>query len=135
MSVGIKTLKNGWNIFIFKNGFLNLKIKNKKCIGMSKFEFKNNLLQEIKLKPYSYLNGEPYLPPFELLESASKLFFTEKFLPNWFTIKLMLLSEIISVKTKTTSTVTTKQDRIPNIGLIINNGDDSIQPDIYLEME
>ena len=129
---GIEMLKDGWNAFEYRNGVLFLKIENKKVIGQSKFEYDDKLgWREIPFKPYSYLSGEPWLAPQEMIDTVLSNFNFYKPVPSWFNLKVMLLSEIITKDTKHTPTITTKQIRIPNSGILM----EKFEPDYYLSME
>ena len=129
--LGIKTLKDGWNGFEYQLGLLFIKMKNGKCIGKSRFEIKENGWEQIVFKDYSYLSGEDLAPPQEMIDIAVMNFDIDKPLPSWFNLKTMLLSEILTEETTHTPTVTTKQMRIPNSGIIM----ESFEPDYYLSME
>lgn len=130
--LGIETLENGWHWFPFVGGNLFIKIKDSKCIGMSKFEWKENCWCEVMLKPYSKLNGEPYLPPQEMLNGCLSKYFEFEELHNWFQIKTLLLSEIITNSSLRSATVTTKQVRVPNTGIV---GSNKLTSYAYLKME
>lgn len=102
-----------------ESGIVFLKWKKNKIIGKCAFTLKDNLISEKLLNNYANIDCENILPTDEFMELCWRNFNSFEIM-NWFEFKLFMNSKILSDEDYT-PTLTTKQDRLPNSGIVPNH--------------